>query len=403
MTDERRFDRELIDILDGMAPTKGPDSLLDGVVEATATTRPRSRWLADVRQRPLRLEGRTDVGSPTARLVAVMAATVLLAALTIGAAVAGTRWLGDAPIVVDGSGTGDHATISDALAAANDGDTIVVRPGTYDESLLITRDVRLRGDPTAGPVVVRLPLTSRLTTFRGQGIEDVSRPLGIRIVGSDATVEGLTIAAPDPGVAVLIEGGRPSLSDIDVTFDGPGLPRDGSEATSSRVAIVVTDGSTARIADSRLSGYVAVRDGASPELVGNELTEATLSIDGPGETRVLANRFGEGAQVVARERAVSLIEDNDFIGAGARINRGAEVVFRDNVVADVDGSAITVAHSDTSVVIDGTRISDSTIGLVISGDATVELRGSVICGNEVDLDLVGAREPVIVGSEVCRR
>ena len=58
--------------------------------------------------------------------------------LIAGAGLAGTRLLAaDGSIVVDQSGGGDFATIAEAVAAATDGDTILIRPGRYVETVEI--------------------------------------------------------------------------------------------------------------------------------------------------------------------------------------------------------------------------------------------------------------------------
>ena len=58
-------------------------------------------------------------GSPTARLAALAAATILLIVLASGAVVAGAGLLaGDGPLVVDPNDASAYQTISDAVAAA---------------------------------------------------------------------------------------------------------------------------------------------------------------------------------------------------------------------------------------------------------------------------------------------
>ena len=52
-------------------------------------------------------------------------------------------------------GGGGYATISDALADAANGDTIVIAPGTYNESLLIDKEVSIVGLGNPGDVVIQ--------------------------------------------------------------------------------------------------------------------------------------------------------------------------------------------------------------------------------------------------------
>lgn len=71
--------------------------------------------------------------------VAALVAGLTLSASTLGANEAGT-------IVVAVDGTGDHDSITDALAVATEGDMISVRPGMYEEFLSIDGAISVVGD-----------------------------------------------------------------------------------------------------------------------------------------------------------------------------------------------------------------------------------------------------------------
>jgi hypothetical protein len=57
-------------------------------------------------------------------------------------------------LLVRQDGSGDHTTIAAAIAAAGDGDLILVGPGTYDEILDITEDLDLRSELGADATVI---------------------------------------------------------------------------------------------------------------------------------------------------------------------------------------------------------------------------------------------------------
>ena len=61
---------------------------------------------------------------------------------------------GAATLSVAADGSADHSTIGDALEAAAEGDTILVAPGTYQEALLIDKDVTIRGDGPREEIVI---------------------------------------------------------------------------------------------------------------------------------------------------------------------------------------------------------------------------------------------------------
>ena len=58
-----------------------------------------------------------------------------------------------AALIVDGNGNGNFFTITDAIAAAQLGSRILVRPGTYEEVLTIDKPLELIGDGPPGSVV----------------------------------------------------------------------------------------------------------------------------------------------------------------------------------------------------------------------------------------------------------
>ena len=135
-----------------------PVRVLDEILTATGRQRPLPRWLALIKEPPMRISSRVAVGSPTARLATIVVATILLAVLGAGAVVAGASYLaGSGPLIVDPSDPDAFQTISAAVDSAEDGDTILVRPGIYPESVTITEDIVLRGEEPREEVVIEIP------------------------------------------------------------------------------------------------------------------------------------------------------------------------------------------------------------------------------------------------------
>jgi parallel beta-helix repeat protein len=132
--------------------------------------------------------------------------------------------------IVAQDGTGEYPTIGAALAAAADGYTILVRPGTYDESLNIDKAVTIRGNQRRGPVVIS-PSTSAAFT----------------LAGSSATLADLTLRGPLATVTIL--GGAPTLRGLH--FEAAGVASDGSPGLA---AISVVGGSTATLSGNTITG-----------------------------------------------------------------------------------------------------------------------------------------------------
>src|SRR5688572_9461258 len=88
---------------------------------------------------------------------------------------------------------GTYATIGEAYGAATVGDEIVVAPGTYTESLVLSRMITIRGD---GEGVI----------WTGPG------PL-VDVESAEVALEGLTLA-PESGRALVANAADLTLTDV---------------------------------------------------------------------------------------------------------------------------------------------------------------------------------------------
>lgn len=93
---------------------------------------------------------------------------------------------------MDDDGFANHRTIGEAVVAANNGDTIYLKPGVYNEEVLLNKTLflmPLTGEE--GPIILR-----------GDGEET-----GIRIVSDGCSVEGMTLENfTGPGIRVQSSG-----------------------------------------------------------------------------------------------------------------------------------------------------------------------------------------------------
>jgi hypothetical protein len=92
MNDRRSFERLFADRMNAEPGSpRLPDAFYDDFRHRAGEMRQRPRWLAIIKEPPMRHTSRVVVGSPTARVAALTAATLLLGLVATGAFVAGAQ------------------------------------------------------------------------------------------------------------------------------------------------------------------------------------------------------------------------------------------------------------------------------------------------------------------------
>ena len=287
MNDTNAFERFVADQFDAAREgAQSSESALDHIVLHASRTRQRPRWLAIVKEPPMRIASSLAVGSPVARVAAVMIATLLLALFTVGAGIAGTRLLAaETTIVVVQDGSGDHTTITEAITAASGGDTILVRPGTYDEAVLVTKDVTIRGDGDRADIVIER--TGVLPAGLGKW-GDPALPYAVRLEQSDASIENLTVRGDSSRISIV--GGSPTLAGL--TLQGLGAFGDDAPEHDRRATwmagVELMDGTTASLAGSdAIDTHLVIDTAASPTLEANLISGGWVLIQGDGVAPVV--------------------------------------------------------------------------------------------------------------------
>jgi RNA polymerase sigma-70 factor (ECF subfamily) len=134
------------------------------------------------------------------------------------------RQFGGRRIVVDGSGTADAATLTSAVAMADDGDVVLVRPGTYRGGVVITKDVAIVGDGDRDAVVVEITKQNARSMIYGigvQGTTNLATPYAFFLASPRAAVANLTIRGRCQGMALIVNGGAPLIRGLAMGFDVP--------------------------------------------------------------------------------------------------------------------------------------------------------------------------------------
>ena len=192
----------------------------------------------------------------------------------------------NAQIIVAEDGSGDFRTISEAVVEASDGDRILVRPGTYRESVSIDKTVTLQGEGGRDAVILAFPPDSpgmELTDGREGDPEDplvtFSVPTGIRLAADDIVLSDMTVTGAYPGIAIAVDAGTADLSDLSVALEAADADEDRDLASDTRIALIVAEGADADLRKSTLDADVTALEGGSVTVEQSVLTGGDISGD----------------------------------------------------------------------------------------------------------------------------
>jgi F-box protein 11 len=193
--------------------------------------------------------------------------------------------------VVDQMGRGDHTTITEAIEAANPGDRILVRPGLYQEGLVIDKPgLEIIGDGNLDDVVVQAA--------------DIHTLLFETTMGK---VANLTLRQSGFWFGVDVAQGRLELDECDITSQG-------------LACVGIHDGADPRLRRNRIhggkrSGIFVYKNGQGVlednDIFGN--AEAGVVIGEGCNSTLRRNRINEnGWAVWVYDGGGGTIEDNDL-------------------------------------------------------------------------------------------
>jgi hypothetical protein len=417
MSEHGAFERFVADRFADVERALPPAHPIDDLLSEARRTRPLPRWLATIKEPPMRVSSRVAVGSPILRVASLALLVMILSVLTAGGMAVGATLLaspspeGPRTIVVAPDGTGDFTTITDAVTAALDGDTVLVKPGTYPGSVLITTDITVRGDGPAGSVVIEWT-----------GDDQLIGPYGISLEDSSAHLADLVVRGPYDGRAIWVSGGAPLLEGLTVEHTG-----DWGDVPA--MSFDFLNGTTATLRDSSGGAFLSITEGASPT-IERVVLDAGGFISGTGTDPVIRDsRFGFALDISGG--AEPTVEGNDLLGVALMAGRP---VIRDNTFANpgfVAGATHNASEEITAVevrgggpLIVGNRIGDhevgisvdpgstpiiqdnlieaNTTGIVVSdGYTTPVLSGNTFCGNGTHLSVPAGSRLTLVGNTVC--
>ncbi len=268
--------------------------------------------------------------------------------------------------VVDAYQRGDFAMVGEAVRAARPGDRILVRPGLYEEGLVIDKPLEILGDGPVADIVIR-----------ARGADAISFRASI------GRVANLTLWQA---------GGKGTWYGVDICQGR--LDLDGCDISSKSLACVaIRDGAHPRlhrntIHDGKESG-VMVYDGGLGTLEDNDITANGLSgveIGSGGNPTLRRNTVHDNNQSGIHVYAGGLgtLEDNDITAnglAGVNIKTGGNPTVRRNTIHRNKQDGVYVYDKGLGTLEDNDITANTSAGVAIRAGGNPTLRGNRINRN----------------------
>jgi parallel beta-helix repeat protein len=317
-----------------------------------------------------------------------------------------------AVITVAQDGAADHETITEAIEAASDGDTILIAPGTYVENLYLDKALTLFGDGPREQIVILQDESDRQVVdvepawprTRRSGPQDrpvKSTVVTIHVDDADVTIESLSIMDEDDVLytSLLLDGGTSTVRGIDtngfvgvrgdatVTIEDSDIERLGSWGTPNHTVVTGneirdlffgSEGATGRVEGNIVHRNIVIERGASYEVVGNSI----LAIE------------DEPGIVLSDPETIATVIGNDVAGGpiGISVEFAGESLVEGNTV---HGSELGIRAIETTSTVSGNTIRDVTeVGILAAG------QGMTVTGNDISGGRLGIHALAIDYSQV---
>lgn len=315
----------------------------------------------------------------------------VLAGLAVLALLAPVAWLGGLAYAertrldwkVDPDGDGHARTIAEALEKARSGAILHLAPGTYRETLEITRDVALVGPGDGGARPVISPEAGSCVIARAAAVRLVALDLRsaagapcIDLAAGGLAIEASGIAAAEAAAIVARNGTTLSISE--------------STVAGSAVALLAASGARAELAETTLRGparsAVVARGGAA-------LSLRDVAVEDAGEAGLLLD---EGATAdLDRVRIAGTGH------SGIELRGGARLTLSDALIETSRETGIFVGDG-ARAVLRGVRVASSRLsGVLAAPGAAVEISGGEIDGSgEHGLTVMDLAQVTLKGTRI---
>jgi F-box protein 11 len=232
---------------------------------------------------------------------------------------------------------GDFTTVGAAIKAANPGDRILVRPGLYEESLVVDKPLEILGDGLVSDIEIRARGAAAL-----QFQASIGRVTNLMLRQAGGTGKWFS---------VNIRQGRLDLEGCDIS-------------SQSLACVAIRNGADPRLRRNRIhdskQGGVFVLDGGLGTLEDNDITGngyAGVEIKTGGDPTLRRNQIHDNKQsgVYVHDSGLGTLEDNDITGNGYRgvsIKTGGNPTLRANRINRNRSQAVWIREGGRGLIED---------------------------------------------------
>ncbi|HEX8146703.1 MAG TPA: right-handed parallel beta-helix repeat-containing protein [Pyrinomonadaceae bacterium] len=321
---------------------------------------------------------------------------------------------GSDSVVVSASGGGDYASINEALKHVAAGGRVLVRPGVYEEGVVLDKRVNIVGDGPREEIVVRVAgasclkssaeaarvagLTLRGAADGGGGFFAVDVLRGELVLEAcDISSESIScVAAHGAGAAPFIKGCRihDSADSGLYLFDGAAATLEDCEVSrSANVGVAVTGGARAVIRRSQVyggahAGVVVWQDATALlegcDVYGNRLANLGVSEGAKLTARACRIHEGENSGVFVHLEGEAVLEDCELHGhreSEAAVTTRGRLFLNNCRVRDGQDSGVNIREGGQALLQACLVGGNSGAGVSVGGESVLAALASHINGN----------------------